>query len=332
MAVNAGVPIINTVSKMTSPFQSQINQIDGLAATSIKSIGEKVPVILTPTNDIIEKVKNPAIQTIDNGKQYISNVASNVSEGIDQRLAQPAKSLAQSVQAQITPIAKNVDNSFETLVTKYTNIVDRYLPEDELSEKEEEKSEDSVQLRQTHRAFNTTAKAHRRFSRNVKRTLVSTQSYTSEQLNQYTIVVKATETINQLNTKLHEVFILTRDAYQNPDFATTVHGRLHDIAGWFVGELDREKDIPKVLRERANEFAQSLIATRDSIAKYIKDNATHVPEEITKRVHPLFDFFNQRFPGIIEQINNNNTWFIGKARDFAEQTIPTVKAKVLGVN
>ncbi|CAG8724489.1 14646_t:CDS:2, partial [Ambispora leptoticha] len=340
MAVNyAGVPIINTVSRITSPFQSQINQIDDIAANSIKSIGEKVPVIMKPTSEVIETVKTPAIQTIDTGKQYISNVttpvytiASNVGEEIDQRLAKPAKNLAQSMQAQITPIAKNVDNKFEPLVTKYARIVDAYLPEDESSDKEEE-SEDSFQLHQAVRAFNTTAKAHRRVSRSLKRTLTKSQIYTSEQLHQYTIFVKATETINQLQAKLHEVFLLTRETVQSPDFAVKINARLHEIVGWFVGELDKEKDLPRALKDRANDFSNTLITTRDSIALYIKENATHVPEEIQKRLKPLFEHvsehvsehFNfvaehvsEHFNHVSEHVNQNYPGIAEKVKNLAE--------------
>jgi Holliday junction resolvasome RuvABC DNA-binding subunit len=327
IAVNATGAAFNTVSKITSPVQDrlrpQINQVDEFAAYTVKTIGDRVPVIRSPTNDIIEKVKTP-LATVTTP---VYTIAAGVSGELEQRVAVPAKNLAQSVHAQIHPFAKNVDRSMQPVVDKYATFVDSYLPKgDESNEEGDEVSE----FQQTQRALKTTAKAQRRLSQHLKDRFTSTQTFTQEQLRQLheqsTLLRNVTETLNELNVKLLSIVLSAkqnaatlRDTVQNPDLAVSIHARLHDLVGAIL-ELDKEKDLPKAVKERVIELSHNLVSTTDSIATYIKANAVHFPEHIKQSLAPLISFFNDRYTDLMEEITNKDTSAIEKAKKIAQVT------------
>jgi hypothetical protein len=337
IAVNAAGAAFNTASKITSPVQQrfhvQLSQVDEIAAKSVQSLGDAVPFIRTPTDQLIYQVKTPAIQTIDTVKSIstsvttpVKSIATSVSGELNDRVAVPAKNLAQTVQAQITPIAKNVDASFEPVVSKYATFVESYFPEDDSSEVEEEE-----QLSQTYRVLSVSGKVRRRLSRRLKDRISTTQVYTQEQLRhlqeQNALLKKATDTVNELNAKLlglvlsaKQNAINLRDTVQSPDLGVTLHARLHDLAGAVLGELDKEADLPKAVQKRVIELSQNLVTTTDSIATYVKENATHFPEAVQVRLEPLITFFNDRYSVIIEEIGKQDTTAFQKAKNIAQLT------------
>lgn len=335
IAVNAAGATFNTVSKITSPvqqrFQNQLNQVDALAGNSVKSLGDAVPAIMTPTNDILEKVKTPAFQTIDTVKQYgesisttvttpVIAVANSVSGELEQRVALPAKNLAQNVHAQITPVVKNVDRNFEPLVTKYATFVDSYISNEDEATDSENKNENDIS--QVYRALSVSSKVHRHLSRQVKERLNS-----SEHVRQYALLQKATETVNQLTTKLLGLVIYAKDnatsfkdSVQSPDLSVQIHARLHGIAGAILGEFDKGQDIPKAVQKRMIELSQTLVHTTDTIATYIKANAKNLPDSVQIRLQPMITFFNERYEQAIEEIKKEDSTAFQKAKNIAMVT------------
>lgn len=328
IAVNATGAAFNTVSKITSPVQErlrpQINQVDEFAAYTVKTIGDHVPVIRSPTNDIIEKVKTP-LATVTTP---VYTIAAGVSGELEQRVTVPAKNLAQSVHAQIHPFAKNVDRSMQPVVDKYATFVDSYLPKGEESNEE---GDEVSEFQQTQRALKTTAKAQRRLSQHLKDRFTSTQTFTHEQLRQLheqsALLRNVTETLNELNVKLLSIVLYAkqnaatfRDTVQSPDLAVSIHERLHGLVGSILGELDKEKDLPKAVKVRVIELSHNLLSTTDSIATYIKANAVHFPEHAKQSLAPMISFFNDRYADLMEEIKKKDTPALEKAKNIAQVT------------
>ncbi|KAG9304128.1 hypothetical protein G9A89_019690 [Geosiphon pyriformis] len=334
LAVNAAGATLNTVSKITGPvqerFQPQIEQIDSLAANSVKTLGDAVPFLRTPTNDLLEKVTTPAYQTMDTVKHYgesvtspVYSIAHTVSDVLEHHIALPAKHLAQNVDAKLEPV-----------VTKFNTLVDSYLPGGDDSTEEESEQQEQPNFSQTHRAINTTWKAQRRLSRLVKSRINSTQSYTADQIKQTQVLQRGGEMINQLNAKVLEIYNATKDnasqlkdTVQTQEIGTTLHARLNSIAEIILVELEKGGDIPKAVQKRLTELAQILLETTDSIAKYVKENTTHFPE--TLRLTPMVEFFNDRYQTVMEEARKENTSPMDKARNIAlvtkDQTLPILE-------
>nr|CAG8440916.1 3971_t:CDS:2 [Entrophospora candida] len=316
----------NIVSKATKPFQNQIKQADEFAANSIGYVEGKFPSIKKPTADLVDDLKKP-IATVGNT--------------IDNKCITPAMNIATSVQSQINQraveptieIAKKVDASFESVVDVFESTLNTYLPEDQSTNERSVNTttvddSTSADLLQTFRAINIALIGQRRLTRRVKAQINSTQEYTGEQLKQLQesnqLLKSASETVASLNQMLLGIVVNVRGTVQNPEIASTLHSKLHDIASIILGNVNKNEDLPKAVQARVIELSQSLLQTTDSIATYVRANANYFPEYI--RLKPLTEFFEQRYVEIVKEIKEGEGSPIEKARKVinitTQHTIP----------
>lgn len=306
----------NIVSNVTKPFQNQIRQADVFAANSVGYVEEKFPFFKQPTAEIVDNLKKPI---------------TTVGTTIDSRCITPAMNIATNVQSQINQraveptleMAKKVDASFINVVDAFELTLNAYLPEDQSTS---ERSVDttntttindstSADLLQTFRAFNIALTGQRRLTRRVKAQINSTQEYTGEQIKQLhessQLLKTASETVTSLNQMLLGIVANARGTVKNPEIASTLHSKLHDIASIILGNMNKHEDLPKAVQARVIELSQTLLQTTDSIATYVKANATYFPDI---RLKPLTDFFEQRYVEIVKEIKDGEGTPIEKAR------------------
>jgi len=307
----------NIVSKATKPFQNQIKQADEFAANSVGYVEGKFPSIKKPTADLVDDLKKPI---------------ATVGTTIDNKCITPAMNIATSVQSQINQraveptieIAKKVDASLVGVVDVFESTLNTYLPEDQSTI---ERSVDtpnsttindstSADLLQTFRAINIALTGQRRLTRRVKAQINSTQEYTGDQIKQLQesnqLLKSASETVASLNQMLLGIVVNVRGTVQNPEIASTLHSKLHDIASIILGNVNKNEDLPKAVQARVIELSQSLLQTTDSIATYVRANANYFPEYI--RLKPLTEFFEQRYVEIVKEIKEGDGSPIEKAR------------------
>jgi hypothetical protein len=287
-----------------SRFPEMSKNVDHFAAGGVALVGDVFP---QTAGEIITGVTTPA-------KQTIFTIQSTIDTKVTTPINHQARKIATQVCEQITPIARNVDKSLEPFINTYDGIVHRLLPAEE-SETEEERGVDSYQ---TYRAYSLTSKAQRRLSRRLKRQITNTQSFTSTQLRQLqessALLRQATDSVATLNSKLNELVstaktnaVSLRDTVQNQDVATTLQG-----------------------------LSKNLLATTDSIAKYIKENAGQLPEYFHASLDPLVTFFNGMYEDVVKEIRKDDANTLQKAKDIvnvtSQHTLPVLQQSLTNLS
>ncbi|RHZ82741.1 hypothetical protein Glove_104g41 [Diversispora epigaea] len=334
-AYNLTSSAVNTVSNVTKPvseqFQDQIAKADKVAAESVVYIGDKFPIVRRPTSEVLGKVKTPAI--ITTVRQYQETFGST----IDNKFTTPTKTIFnQHVAVPSMNMAKTIDSSLTIVVDKLEFAVYTWLPE-EGSNNNERDINNSVPPNDTFQIFRTLNLAdvgRQRLTKRFKTKFNNTTStYNFAQLQESNVLLKqATDTVANLNQILTGMVVNVRDSVQNPENSFNIQSRLHDLTTLLLGDLNNKEDLQKTVSTRIVDLSQALVATTDSISAYIKLNAKNFPEALQFRLHPLVNFFEERYADIVKEIKNREGTPTEKARNIVnvttQHTLPLLQSSL----
>ncbi|CAG8445439.1 7544_t:CDS:2 [Diversispora eburnea] len=332
-AFNLTSSAVNTVSNVTKPvseqFQDQIAMADKVAAESVAYIGEKFPIVRRPTSEVLGKVKTP-ITTVRQYQETFGNT-------FDNKFTTPTKIIFnQRVAVPSLNMAKAVDSSLTIVVDKLEVAVYTWLPEEDSNSNERDinNSVPSSDTFQTFRALNLADVGRQRLTKRFKTKLHNTTStYNFAQLQESNVLLKqATDTVASLNQILTGMVVNVRDSVQNPENSFNIQSRLHDLTTLLLGDLNNKEDLQKTVSTRIIDLSQALVATTDSISAYIKQNAKNFPEALQFRLHPLVNFFEERYADIVKEIKNGEGTPTEKARNIVnvttQHTLPLLQSSL----
>ncbi|KAI8885693.1 hypothetical protein K501DRAFT_284124 [Backusella circina FSU 941] len=266
-----------------SYIQPHVQKADQLGCRSLDIIQDKFPVVNESTSSIVKRVTEPSYQIVD-----------GVKVKIDSSFKQPA-----------VQVAKEANKRFESVVDNVEAVIDRYLPQSQVTDRSAE------QVNQAVRAYYLLNDASLRLSQRVSdqiKTSTEMIPRSRDDISRLTdtsaFVQKTTANIQALQESLAQsITLYAQSAQQHLPLSVT----------------EKLQVIHSTTTDRLQNITQQVSTQVQQLVDYIKTQSkTETPEWLKARVLSLVEIANKQIEIIRAQFSRVDISSLDKAKNVAQ--------------